>query len=514
MKNRKINFIKLGIFLFGISILLWNCEKEDSLSHTEQVVVPEYSVSRIGIPKIQENIALIKNLDALLQQENKLHSKNVYSSEYDFTVNTDFAKYIENRDGTYHSYTFPVSREIDNGLLENLLVTLQNDGSYKILLISYDVTEDQKNELLIGNVIDLKGKVTFTKINNNLLNLFSRTETISCFEIYFSYCSEGNHPNGMINGVPCPAQSISSRRLCGFSGSPTNSGNESGNDSDNENNDNHNNAGGSGGPASNNDNDNNDEDEEQIITVPVVPKEFIDDDPCESLKDDSQNSDFLDKMADLNTKSTTLNKEAGYIQKQNSTNTGSDYDYHEEDVIKKEIIWTIPAGTTITGMYHTHDDIQDHLPVFSTDDLYALFALFGPVFDINGNVTFNNPHNIDENNFSYVLITAHGTKLALTFNKDGVEKLRQLGEKYFGDWNINTSGIPQIPGITPETDRKKFENKYEEFVNKKFSIEKQKKMFAKFLKKANIGVSLFQATDDSFTKWEKINKSGNPTPCN
>ena len=72
MKNRKINFIKLGIFLFGISILLWNCEKEDSLSHTEQVVVPEYSVSRIGIPKIQENIALIKNLDALLQQENKL----------------------------------------------------------------------------------------------------------------------------------------------------------------------------------------------------------------------------------------------------------------------------------------------------------------------------------------------------------------------------------------------------------------------------------------------------------
>jgi hypothetical protein len=276
MKNRKINFIKLGIFLFGISILLWNCEKEDSQSHTEQVVVPEYSVSRIGIPKIQENIALIKNLDALLQQENKLHSKNVYSSEYDFTVNTDFAKYIENRDGTYHSYTFPVSREIDNGLLENLLVTLQNDGSYKILLISYDVTEDQKNELLIGNVIDLEGKVTFTKINNNLLNLFSRTETISCFEIYTAECSCGvpSHPGGISNnGTSCQCQSFSMLRLCGFSGSPTNSGNDSGNDSDNENNDNHNNAAGSGGPASNNDNDNNDEDEETIITVPTIEVE-------------------------------------------------------------------------------------------------------------------------------------------------------------------------------------------------------------------------------------------------
>ena len=29
MKNRKTNFIKLGILLFGISLLLFNCEKED-----------------------------------------------------------------------------------------------------------------------------------------------------------------------------------------------------------------------------------------------------------------------------------------------------------------------------------------------------------------------------------------------------------------------------------------------------------------------------------------------------
>lgn len=29
MKNRKSNLIKLGIFLFGISLLLYNCEKEE-----------------------------------------------------------------------------------------------------------------------------------------------------------------------------------------------------------------------------------------------------------------------------------------------------------------------------------------------------------------------------------------------------------------------------------------------------------------------------------------------------
>jgi hypothetical protein len=29
MKNRKTNFIKLGILFFGISFLLWNCENEE-----------------------------------------------------------------------------------------------------------------------------------------------------------------------------------------------------------------------------------------------------------------------------------------------------------------------------------------------------------------------------------------------------------------------------------------------------------------------------------------------------
>tara|TARA_B100000787_G_scaffold96669_1_gene71363 strand:+ start:244 stop:1317 length:1074 start_codon:yes stop_codon:yes gene_type:complete len=248
---------------------------------------------------------------------------------------------------------------------------------------------------------------------------------ITCVDIIYDLCQYTGED--YCGGSKC---GFGSQTYCSITYSGGGTGGDGNNNGDSDNN---NQTGGGSGTRipRNNDSDTDVVNDGDAIVVPI-PKEFIDDDPCESLSEDSQNSDFLDKMADLKTKSTTLNKEAGYIQKQNSTNTGSDYDYHEEDDIKKEIEWTIPAGTNITGMYHTHDDIQDHLPVFSADDLYALFALFGPVFDVNGNVTFNNPHNIDENNFTYVLITAHGTKLAMTFNKQGVEKLRQLGEEYFG----------------------------------------------------------------------------------
>ena len=57
MKTRKLNFLKIGILFFGITILLWNCEKEE----TEKEVVKKsnYSVSKINFSDIKQNIQLI-----------------------------------------------------------------------------------------------------------------------------------------------------------------------------------------------------------------------------------------------------------------------------------------------------------------------------------------------------------------------------------------------------------------------------------------------------------------------
>jgi hypothetical protein len=39
MKNRKINFIKLGILLFGICLFLINCEKEEYIIDKENLTL-------------------------------------------------------------------------------------------------------------------------------------------------------------------------------------------------------------------------------------------------------------------------------------------------------------------------------------------------------------------------------------------------------------------------------------------------------------------------------------------
>ena len=70
---------------------------------------------------------------------------------------------------------------------------------------------------------------------------------------------------------------------------------------------------------------------------------------------------------------------------------------------------------------------------------------------------------------------------------------------------MNTSQMPQIPGITPITDREKIFEEYDKYVKKRFDLEKQKKKFSEFLEDLDLGLSLFQ-TNDSFTQCEKINK--------
>jgi hypothetical protein len=75
MKNRKNNFIKLGIFLFGISLLLFNCEKDvieiEQEAIKEKVKEPNYSISEIDFFGVQKNTNLVKKLDQLTKKKEK-----------------------------------------------------------------------------------------------------------------------------------------------------------------------------------------------------------------------------------------------------------------------------------------------------------------------------------------------------------------------------------------------------------------------------------------------------------
>ena len=279
MKIRKLNFLKIGILFFGITILLWNCEKEEI--EKEVVKKSNYSVSKINFSDIKQNTQLIQKLEKFSKSKKKeeindtnTQNKDVYSSEYDFTINTDFINFVESRKGNYHSYTFPIEREIDNGLVENLLVSLKKDGSYDFSLISYNITQQEKLKIHHNEEFDFNNKVDIIKINNVLDDYFSKTEYLSCADLGVSFCAEGNHPGGVSNGEACPAQSISYYRICNVDmGGPATGNNSEEQEYGEDNLDNR-----GSGSESLDDPEDDPEEEEEIRISRVVLQKICDDD--------------------------------------------------------------------------------------------------------------------------------------------------------------------------------------------------------------------------------------------
>ena len=89
MKNRKINFIKLGIFLFGISILLWNCEKESNQIdqnidgvNVNSIIVEEFRVNENNNNPVFKSILTKLNSNSRKHKlKNNLLNFNIDSSK-------------------------------------------------------------------------------------------------------------------------------------------------------------------------------------------------------------------------------------------------------------------------------------------------------------------------------------------------------------------------------------------------------------------------------------------------
>ncbi|MGB1270249.1 MAG: hypothetical protein ACPG45_10980 [Flavobacteriaceae bacterium] len=210
MKKKIKNYLKLGALLLGISIVIISCQMDDyepeqePLADTNQLGL---TVQRSIKPDLSSNKALLSKIDDINKKarSNRGSSREVYNSEMDFYVDTEVANYVEY--GAYHSYTFPVYRDEDNGLIENLFLSLQADGSYKSVLTQYNLTEEEIENYKNGIEVDLTDKTNGILLDdiswtNSLMN-----RTDSCVQVSVeTYChdSEGNEviDTGANNGEP------------------------------------------------------------------------------------------------------------------------------------------------------------------------------------------------------------------------------------------------------------------------------------------------------------------------
>ncbi|WP_373060255.1 hypothetical protein [Zunongwangia sp. H14] len=209
--------IYLVVSLF---IVLVSCEKDKTgIEEAQQnMLEPAMRISDITSKEIIKNSKLF---DLLNERGSMLSSKNseqklsfIYDSINDITIDIRQAKKITSSNGKYHSYTFSIITDDDS--TENLLYSLQSDGTYHIFKVDYNLLEIEKKKIENGQYIDLNGKGSITRLNNalSLNDLTKSSVNTTCVFATISYCKYGNHAGGYDNGSPCPGYDSTTESYC------------------------------------------------------------------------------------------------------------------------------------------------------------------------------------------------------------------------------------------------------------------------------------------------------------
>ena len=149
MKRRfKIN-LYLVILLFGISIFLVSCLKENLQEKTNAVQtlsrnldVTGYRLPTDSIFKV--NKTLKHKISSNFSSNNNGFGSRLTSETYGFSIDTSFVQIIIS--DTFESYTFVVERDVPlENVLENYVLTLYGDEYYSQMLMSYPIIETEND---------------------------------------------------------------------------------------------------------------------------------------------------------------------------------------------------------------------------------------------------------------------------------------------------------------------------------------------------------------------------------
>lgn len=195
-----------------------SCEFDDYLNHndnSEQGQKAHFKIEKIKFETFSKNTRLIRKLD-----NNKLilksvkNNKIISASDNSFYINTDYATYIEEENGL-HSYTFYINRNIENVYLENLVISLEEDGSYKSYIVRYNISGQEFQDMKNNIYVETNNRVSLEIINddnfiNGLSNKIIYTPCVTGTNKYWK-CSHGvaGHMAGNPGPPRCTADSFS-----------------------------------------------------------------------------------------------------------------------------------------------------------------------------------------------------------------------------------------------------------------------------------------------------------------
>lgn len=181
-KHRIKNFKRVSIYsLLGfLFFTLVNCNDDDLTIVDKNNVKTntEFKTEKVYFKEFSTNSRLLNKINKaktkLTRQEN-IANKEVFASDNSFSIETDFANYIERENGK-HSYTFAIHRENPEYLLENLVLNSNDSLGYDLYIVQYDITQLELEQLYNGQnpIISHKAIIHNFEDNEIVGNIFNK----------------------------------------------------------------------------------------------------------------------------------------------------------------------------------------------------------------------------------------------------------------------------------------------------------------------------------------------------
>lgn len=205
MRNK---FISRLLLLVTILVALYSCRNNELFSEAETFDNSsqfKLSSKTIRLDQSKHKLVLKTELQKAVTSLQKVKT-NLFGKTVDYSnvfIDTDNVTYIENGPNFY-TYTFNLIRENapENALIENLILAPKADGTYKEILVTYNLTAQEKKAILNGKNVSTKGKSYIMELSSNTFNpIASKSQSCSWVEAdSYTWCSEGVHHNGEGSG--------------------------------------------------------------------------------------------------------------------------------------------------------------------------------------------------------------------------------------------------------------------------------------------------------------------------
>ena len=496
MKQKLKHYLKLGILLFGIPLVIFSCAKEETIIEDLQSTNNGDALN-ITITTLEHLTAANTNITSRLSKflNKELTQNRTESNTYGFYIDEDKVQITHKEN--YSTYTFIAIRdEEQEGILENYMLKENNDGTYQQYLITFEYTIDENDNILYNTDYLEMYIIDDPSLIASRTTCFPELIDIAFELVCYNHRCKGARANGQHEagnsscecvsepgpdcipaGFTCDYEHVFIMTECG--------GGDPSSDNPNDTDDGPEGPQTGGGPTGTNpdptDEENDDQEDDQEEPIEIIPLEnFVNfRDNCNELQKLSQTDELSANINPTVTQLKNLTAEDNEysISYRKNINGGEESNFPDSDGILEGDSQTgssINYGAVWFGGIHTHP--KGTIQMFSWLDISRLKLVYD-----NLHADFN------KEDVFIMIVNDNGTVYAAK-----IDDITKLSEELQND-------LDNAKGNTIDKKEENLTDKLSRKYRKGDNIERT------FLKNfLDYGISLFKANDENLSNWSKL----------